>query len=171
MALLLNSYTLIAQINPIEEWIGPYKDTSLIPNANERTLLKIVHDFNGDGILDLALCDPYFGPYSFTWSIYLQDTNHIYKYVGDIDCEDFVALKRIAPKISKLIAYEHLNAEEGFLNEYRVSFTGIKHLRRYSTKGISSSYMDSLWAQGNFIDSSCAIQDLLRNINSQWKRR
>lgn len=173
--LLLNSYLLTAQINPIEDWVAPYKDTSIIKDINDadkRTLYKIVHDFNGDGVLDLALCDPYIGgAHDIPWQIFLQGSDHTYVDVGEIWCEDFVSVRRIAPKTSKLIAFEHWNSEEGFLNEYKVSFKGIKHLRRYSTKSLPSTYMDSLWARCDFVDSSCAIRDLILNINFKWKKR
>jgi hypothetical protein len=153
--------------NPVEFFVQVYKDTTEYKGAKDRCLIKDEFDINCDGLNDILLTDPYTGgAHNYDWDVYLKNQNGTYTYIGVISFEGIVA-KRISKDVSRVIAYEHMGFDEGILNEYHISFKGIKFIKKWSTKSDSSFNYETIFST-KIAESFCRIDTLLHNINANW---
>jgi hypothetical protein len=155
--------------NPVEFFVHEYKDTTVYNDANDRCLIKDEFDINCDSLNDILLTDPYTGgAHNYDWSVFLKNQNGTYTYIGSMFFEGpGIVAKRISKGVSKVIAYEHVGFDEGNLNEYKVSFKGIKYIKKWSTKSDPSFDFETFFST-KIAESFCRIQTLIENINANW---
>ncbi len=119
---------------------GPFAvatDTVDVPSSK---LVRIIDDFNNDGLSDIAIADFEFrGNMGVDWSIYLQQKPGMYCRVGDVFFHECAfAIRPIKPGVAKLI----VSMRKAGIIEYSVSMNGIK---KECTNAISSKRYHSLF--------------------------
>ena len=165
--------------DPVELFVEPYKsqNTDSILGFDREILVKIVHDFNNDGIDDIAIANTYlWGNAGGPWDIFIGTENKQYRYLGSLSFHpDAIAFKPLKHGMSLITVYLHRSAREGDLVEYRLSAKRIKKL----TKKILSPDPDTqnedyqkfrklFGYLHQPISVWCRLSEYLKNKNCRW---
>jgi len=165
--------------DPVEWSVENYRDENVDSIPDCHILVKIVRDFNNDGIGDIAISDTYdWGNAGGDWDIFLGTKNKQYKYLGDLGFHpDAIAFKPIEREASQITVYIHTSAGGGDLIHYRLSSKGIREIKRKSLvldnadDAKEFEKYDQLFANVNKnpISVWCKLSDYLRDKNCRWQ--
>jgi hypothetical protein len=165
--------------DPVEDFASQYRDTSSIDHFNKMVLIKIVRDFNNDGINDIAVSETSeWGNAGGEWDIYLGQADGHYKYLDQmIFHADGIAFLPLCQGISEVVTYIHGGAEEGDLVHYYLSDKGVSKIsgRRivFNNPKDAEEYAKYNQLFGNAykrpMSVCCRLSEYLRNKNCNWQ--
>lgn len=178
----LSPLTSVGQVvsDPVAEFAEMYREPpDSIPAFAERHLLKIVHDFNNDGIDDIAISDSFlWGTAGGPWRIYLGLGKGKYSYLDDLFFDsDAIAFLPKRTGCAEIIVYIRNGGGKGDLIHYLISRKGIK---KDASKTIylnsdtkNADYKEYMTLFGRLSKSPiavwCLLADYLENPNCPWK--
>jgi hypothetical protein len=162
--------------DPIDFQFRSY-DTTEIEDYSNRILVKIILDFNNDGIDDIAISDTYtWGNAGGDWDIYLGKKDGKYEYF-DVLFFHPLAFKVHPQKYgtSTMIIYRRAGGGEGDLIEYSISNSGIKEVKSRIMKPDNESEADYVEYWKLFGDlyknpksTCCRLSEYLKDKNCKW---
>lgn len=181
---------LSKQINIIEDPISLYAKEYLkeyvrdLANESIRktfSLVRIITDFNNDGLEDIALSDnSMMGNGGGPFKVYLKDKTGNYKYIGILGIHPAaINIQPIKKGVTKIIGYWHMSAIEGYLFEYSLSNDGIKNISRKLIKPGDAEYggndedkklFDKLFGNRKPISEYCKLIDYIKDKNCKWEK-
>jgi hypothetical protein len=154
------------QINHNDEYDIEYIPSSLI--------VKIILDFNNDGIDDIAISVTRWGNAGGYWCIYLGRKDRKYTNIGNIFFHPLAFT--IIPQnygVSSMMIFHRWNAGEGDLIEYSISDQGIKEMKsRVMKPADDEDHAEYIKLFGDLYkhpkSTCCRLLDYVKDKNCKW---
>jgi hypothetical protein len=108
--------------DPIRYFASRYTDTTRDGKTIDNTMVRLVLDFNNDGLVDIALSDSYlWGNAGGYWEFFLQNDNRKYHCIGYVMLHPSAfRIEPVRAGVSRLTVYIHNDAGSGDLNTYEI---------------------------------------------------
>jgi hypothetical protein len=190
LCFLTISYPALGQnkpiLDPVEDFAEPYAESvSKDALIEERTLIKITADLNGDRINDIAICESVIsGNGGGDFSIYLGLTSHRYVLVGHLSFwPETIHIRPLGKGKSSIATY----ANSGFSDStwgygysfYELSKSGIRYLgQKYRVVPLDSNRIPMInpepWELQlpppltDYKGAQCKLMDYLNDRKCAW---
>ena len=173
---LLLSFRLIESDNPIprfarrleKEIKEVYTNRSII----DILLVRVIRDFNNDGIDDIALASSlYWGQASAPWEIHLRGADRSYTYLGKLDFHPLsISIQPIDVGSSKIVTYHRMGADGGHLVERILSSDGISRVGMQEIRWEDSEAYQKVPSShpGKSFAEHCKLSDYLDDEHCAW---